>query len=110
MFLDTQQSSGGGGGLIAKQKQASEPVAMNVLLGSSTSLIYSWHVSVADLLGLNAADEKSGGRERGQHQQQQKKKEAPVCPPSHLVGVIELPLKVKRAKLLNVYLCEGIEE
>lgn len=80
MFLDTQ-------GLIAKQKQASEPVALNVLLASNTSMIYSWHVSVADLLGLSSEDT-AAGREQG------RKKEAPQFPPSHLVGVIELPLKV----------------
>lgn len=78
VFLDTQ-------GLVSKQKLASEPVALNVLLASSTSMIYSWHVSVADLLNL---DEKPGGWERD------KKKEASMFPPSHLVGVIELPLKV----------------
>ena len=60
-----------------------DPAALNVLLGSHTSLLYSWHVSVADLLRPRSEQGNSGLKVGSQ-----------VVPPFHLVGVIELPLKV----------------
>jgi hypothetical protein len=72
--------------MASKQYQAAaEPVAMNVLLSSSTSLIYSWHVNVADLLNTRSAPSSRNNRQNNNNS---------AIPPFHLVGVIELPLKV----------------
>ena len=76
VYLDTA-----GVGSRQQHQQQQDPVALNVLLASSSSLLYSYHVSVADLLGQKS----SGGS-------------GPKVPPSHLVGVIELPLKVSRRR------------
>lgn len=65
-----------------QQRQFSEPAALNILLASDTSLLYSWHVCVADLLEPGR-DRSTAMRAGGE-----------VVPPSHLVGVVELPLKV----------------
>jgi len=66
-----------------------DPVALNVILASSSSLLYSWHVSVAELLGTSGGGNSGAGKGK-----EGKKAGTPKVPPSHLVGVIELPLKV----------------
>lgn len=72
---------------------------MNVILASNTSLLYSWHVNVADLLDTNIASQpqsmnrnySASGSVNGSVRS---KNNTPKIPPSHLVGVVELPLKV----------------
>jgi hypothetical protein len=73
--MDAQGSNG--------RQKAATPAALNVLLASSTSLIYSWHACAADL--LTPAGEKKAAPLRVAGE---------VVPPSHLVGIVELPIKV----------------
>lgn len=77
MYLDNNPFQVSG-----RQKTPVDPVALNVLLASHTSMLYSWHVTVADLL-QPGRDRSNALRVGGE-----------VVPPSHLVGVVELPLKV----------------
>ena len=74
--MDSQGSNG--------RQKAATPAALNVLLASSTSLIYSWHVCAADLLTPFGEKKSAPLRVGGE-----------VVPPSHLVGIVELPLKVQ---------------
>jgi hypothetical protein len=76
VYLDTPSP------LSRQHRRDTEPVALNVLLASNTSLLYSWHVCVGDLLEPSR-DRSNALRSGGE-----------VVPPSHLVGVVELPLKV----------------
>lgn len=68
-----------------QQRQSADPVALHVILASHTSMLYSWHVCVADLL------------EPGRDRTHALRSGGEVVPPSHLVGVVELPLKVSHA-------------
>ena len=61
--------------------KVSDAAALNVILAGSNDLLYSWHVSIAQLLVLHDGP------------QQELIDGIPVGP-FHLVGVIELPLKV----------------
>jgi len=87
-------------GLSTRQARLTEdPVAMNVILASNTSLLYSWHVNVADLLDTNIQNQNNqyfsgAGSLAGSVKS---KSQANKIPPSHLVGVVELPLKVRAA-------------
>ena len=69
---------------------------MNVILASNTSLLYSWHVNVADLLDTNTQNQNSQyySAAASLAGSVKSKSHANKIPPSHLVGVVELPLKV----------------
>jgi len=70
--------------------KVSDSAALNVIVAGNNDLLYSWHVSVAQLLAPLALSSYHGS-----HQQQELIDGIPVGP-FHLVGVIELPLKVLR--------------